>query len=56
MWLISSQILEDCIPQGIYKYLSDREKCRHNHKSLILNLACGATVNTQDAHKSSLQG
>ncbi|KAF9642917.1 hypothetical protein BDM02DRAFT_3132771 [Thelephora ganbajun] len=35
------EILRDCSPKGIFKYLSDAEgTLSHNHKSLILNLTC----------------
>jgi len=40
-----SQVLLDCIPKRVYQYLSNgREAPEHAHKSIILNLACGATI------------
>ena len=39
------QILRDCIPPPVFALLSNAPDApNHKHKSLILNLACGATV------------
>jgi hypothetical protein len=43
--LIPTQILRDCTPPEVFQYLSDgADTPKHTHKSLILNLACGASV------------
>ena len=38
------QIVRDCSPLGIFKYLSSKEERVHAHRSLVLNLVCGALV------------
>ena len=40
------QILKDCTPKGIFKYISNaKDTPTHHYKTLVLNLACGASIN-----------
>lgn len=51
------QILRDCIPQGIFKYLSSAEASpNHTHKALIVNLSCGPSINKAESRHSLLEG
>jgi hypothetical protein len=52
------KIIKDCIPEQIQMYLtSDESKaCTHKHKSLILNLACGASISDPESHYSLFKG
>jgi hypothetical protein len=51
------QILKDCVPHEVFPFLSDHTKApNHNHKSIILNLACGASVNATGARHRLLEG
>jgi len=49
------QILEDCLPEGVFEtYLSNANGTPdHHHRSLIVNVACGASV-CQDGARSEL--
>jgi len=53
-----SQILEDCLPDGVYEtYVSNAKGTPdHHHKSLIVNLACGASVSMDGARSELLDG
>lgn len=52
-----SQILRDCTPPGIFKYLSNAPDApKHNHTSLIVNLACGASISQVAARSELLDG
>ena len=52
-----SQVLRDCIPPTVYQYLSDaRGSPVHSHKSIILNLACGATIRTPKTRSEIFEG
>ena len=46
------QIIQGCIPECVCRYLSDVKGTPvHTHRSIILNLACGASIrNTQSSH------
>jgi len=51
------QILRDCTPTGIFKYLSNAEGTpTHTHKSLIINLACGYSISQVGARNELLDG
>ena len=51
------QILKDCIPEGVFKYISNRTNTPvHHHKSIILNLACGPSVIVDAARDTLLKG
>ena len=53
----SSQILRDCTPPGVFKYLSNTPDIpKHQHKSLIMNLACGASISQVAARSELLDG
>ena len=55
--LICAQILRDCAPPDIFQYLSDESSApQHTHRSLILNLACGASVTHTVARHLLLEG
>jgi hypothetical protein len=52
-----TQILKDCCPPVLFQYVSNKpEMPQHTHRSLILNLACGATVNHPTARHLLLNG
>jgi len=46
------QIIQGCIPERVRRYLSNVKGTPvHTHRSIILNLACGASIrNTQSRH------
>ncbi|KAF9642992.1 hypothetical protein BDM02DRAFT_3192357 [Thelephora ganbajun] len=50
------EILKDCIPPEIFRYLSANDTPKHNHRSIVLNLACGASVSQESSHHSLLEG
>ncbi|KAF9779587.1 hypothetical protein BJ322DRAFT_1113387 [Thelephora terrestris] len=51
------EILRDCSPKGIFKYLSNAEDTPiHSHKSLIINLACGQSISQDRARSELLNG
>lgn len=51
------QILSQCPPKGIFQYLSNDPKApKHNHKSIIINLACGASISVAGARTQLLDG
>ena len=57
LWLTCMQILRDCIPSSVFQFISDAAGSPvHNHRSLILNLACGASVKLDAPRYSLLQG
>jgi len=54
--LIDIQIINDCIPPEVLKFVSNApDTPKHGHKSLIMNLVCGPSVNQTIAHHSLLQ-
>jgi hypothetical protein len=54
--LIPSQML-DTIPKEVLQYISNAEDTpKHSHKSIIMNLACGATINQPISRHSLLSG
>lgn len=51
------QILAGCIPPSVFQFISDAvDSPVHNHRSLIVNLACGASVKLDGPRHSLLQG
>lgn len=51
------QILSDCIPPNIYSYISDdSDTPDHSHRSLIVNLSCGASVTVDMRRHELLKG
>lgn len=51
------QLLEDCSPDGIFRYLSNDPVTKpHNHKCLIVNLACGNSILNDHARSELLDG
>ncbi|KAF9781509.1 hypothetical protein BJ322DRAFT_1022923 [Thelephora terrestris] len=51
------EILQDCSPKEIFKYMSDAEDApSHHHKLLIMNLACGASVSLPQPRSELLTG
>ena len=51
------QVLRDCIPYTVYQYITkDRKAPQHAHKSIILNLACGATIGTAQSRQAIFNG
>ena len=53
----SFQILSDCIPTGIFKYISDADGTpKHSHRIMIVNLSCGSSIIKDEARHSLLKG
>jgi len=51
------QILQGCIPREVFRFLSDASGTPpHRHRSLVINLACGASVSQEAARHRLLQG
>ena len=51
------QILRDCIPEEVFEFISNEDGTpTHQHKSLILNLACGYSVSEDPARFSMMEG
>lgn len=51
------QILSDCVPSGIFKFLTDMEAAPdHSHRALIVNLSCGPSINKPESRHSLLKG
>jgi len=51
------QILRDCIPKGIFQYLSNAAGSPdHAHKALIVNLSCGPSIAKAESRHSLLKG
>lgn len=51
------QILKDCIPPVVFRFLSNAPDApQHWHRSLIINLACGATVTLGPSRHLLLEG
>ena len=51
------QVLKDSIPKTVYQYLSkDLTSPGHAHKSIILNLACGATIGAAESRSEIFKG
>ncbi|KAF9781086.1 hypothetical protein BJ322DRAFT_1023203 [Thelephora terrestris] len=51
------EILSDCIPSGVFQFISDKEGTPpHTHKSLIMNLSCGATISQPSSRAQILKG
>jgi hypothetical protein len=52
-----TQIVGDCIPKNIGQYFSDaKDAPTHGHKTLIVNLACGASVANPITRSKLLMG
>lgn len=52
-----AQIIETSIPAPIRQFLSnDKNTPVHGHQSLILNLACGASIRLPESRNSLFQG
>ena len=55
--LTPHQILKDCIPSGIFKFLSNAtDTPKHSHRAIILNLSCGASIIKDESRHSLLEG
>jgi hypothetical protein len=54
----NQQILRDCIPGDVYRYVSNNAKKtpEHSHKSIILNLACGPSISNPISRHTLLEG
>lgn len=53
----TSQILRDCIPDVVLQYLTnDTAAPVHAHKSIIFNLACGATIRGAESRSAIFEG
>ena len=51
------QILQDCSPKEIFKYLSISDDApSHHHKTLIVNLACGDSISLPRPRSELLAG
>jgi len=57
LYLTCMQIISECIPRGVHKFLSNSEGTPpHNHKSIIFNLACGASIRNAESRYSLFEG
>ena len=54
--LTSPQILQDCIPAEIFKFLDASDTTPYPHKALIVNLSCGPSIEKEESRHSLLQG
>jgi hypothetical protein len=55
--LTCSKIIQGCIPERVRKYLSDAKgTVTHSHRSIILNLACGASIENAQSRHSLFDG
>jgi hypothetical protein len=55
--LIKIQIISECIPKSIYPFISNQEGTpTHHHKTIILNLSCGSSVNMTMAREHLYEG
>lgn len=51
------QLLSTCIPKPFFRFLSDSSDApNHNHKSIVLNLACGESIRNDEARFHILDG
>ena len=51
------QILKDCSPKSIFEYMSEaKDTPCHHHKTLIVNLACGASISMPQPQSELLPG
>ena len=51
------QILKVCTPKGVFRYISSAaDTPKHSHKSLILNLACGASASQPGSRAELFRG
>ena len=51
------QIIKDCIPAELFKFISNGKKTpKHQHRSLIINLACGSSVTNNLSRSHLLEG
>lgn len=56
VYLRFTQILRDCCPPGIFAYLSNaKDSPSHQHKSIIINLACGDSVSKAQPRSELLE-
>ena len=54
--LTCPKIIRDCIPKLVQQYVFTLDKCVHNHKSIIINLVCGATIRKDCTRAALLDG
>jgi hypothetical protein len=55
--LTYTQIISGSIPKRVRAFLSNAEDApKHNHKSIIVNLACGASISNAESRYSLLDG
>ena len=45
MRLTALQIVSECIPGDIYKYISDKPTVEQRYQTLIANVTCGSSIN-----------
>jgi hypothetical protein len=50
--LTGRQLLRDCIPKGVREFVLSKYKQVHHHRSIILNLSCGPSVQVLEARAS----
>lgn len=50
------QLLRDCLPPQIWRLLLSEDPTPHKHRSLIINLACGATINNEASRFKLYEG
>ena len=54
--LTEGQLMRDCLPKRVVPFLNAEEGSRHHHRSIIINLACGAVVRDKESRHSLSDG
>ena len=44
-----SQLLVDCVPAPVYEFLSEEKTRTHHNRFIIVNLACGASIQVAES-------
>ena len=56
-YLTHVQIISECIPRGVRRFLSNSDNSEpHTHRSIIFNLACGASIRNGESRYSLFEG
>jgi hypothetical protein len=51
------QLLKDCLPEELTPYISKSQGThQHFHRSIIINLACGASIRDDESRNKILEG
>jgi hypothetical protein len=55
-YLTQAQLLKDCIPEGVFNFLGESDSIEHHHRSIIVNLACGASIRLKESRENLCKG